>query len=297
MNEAAGFRCVCPVGFAGRNCEVNTDDCAVNPCLNGGTCHDAVNAFSCVCVPGFAGSVCQLNIDDCLTHPCANGGKCHDRINSFSCTCRPGFTGSDCSIDIDECAGQLCQNGGTCVDRVDAFECRCRHGFVGELCQFEGVVPEWARMARLPPPAAADESMPTEHVVLIWTLSVAVPTLVLVAIVAVICTKYRRRRAAEKEDDEARRQNAANAESARVVNNVLHCKIKNVDGLPAAPPAREKSVNVQPACLSLLEDAGGGGGKTPAQEACGAPAVPCRPHRTDAAGDTEPEDSGYATQV
>ena len=158
-------------------------------------------------------------------------------------------------------------------------------------------MPEWARMARLPPPAAADEALPAEHVVLIATLSVAVPTLVLVAIVAVACTKYRRRRAAEKEDDEARRQNAANAESARVVNNVLHCKVKNVEGLSAPTPAREKQVNVQPACLALLDGGGGKGGGSE-RDSCGSSADDCRPHRTEeTASDAETEHAGYATQV
>ena len=35
------------------------DECASNPCLNGGTCTDRVNGFTCSCVPGFRGTQCQ----------------------------------------------------------------------------------------------------------------------------------------------------------------------------------------------------------------------------------------------
>ena len=36
------------------------DDCAVQPCLNGGTCIDAVNDYSCNCVDGYTGKNCSV---------------------------------------------------------------------------------------------------------------------------------------------------------------------------------------------------------------------------------------------
>ena len=39
--------------------ESDIDECASNPCLNGGTCTDRVNGFTCSCVPGFSGTRCQ----------------------------------------------------------------------------------------------------------------------------------------------------------------------------------------------------------------------------------------------
>ena len=36
------------------------DDCADQPCLNGGTCSDGVNDYTCVCVDGYTGKNCSI---------------------------------------------------------------------------------------------------------------------------------------------------------------------------------------------------------------------------------------------
>ena len=40
------FRCKCFVGFKGRTCGNNEDDCDPNPCQNGGICADGVNEYN-----------------------------------------------------------------------------------------------------------------------------------------------------------------------------------------------------------------------------------------------------------
>ena len=35
------------------------NECSSNPCVNGGTCVDQVNAYVCNCTPGYAGVNCQ----------------------------------------------------------------------------------------------------------------------------------------------------------------------------------------------------------------------------------------------
>ena len=68
------YQCICPTGFTGSHCESNIDDCAVNPCQNGGTCIDFVSDYKCYCNPGFIGTHCEENVNECAINPCANGG-------------------------------------------------------------------------------------------------------------------------------------------------------------------------------------------------------------------------------
>lgn len=41
--------------WSGVNCEINIDDCAKQPCVNGGTCRDLVKDYNCECFPGYTG--------------------------------------------------------------------------------------------------------------------------------------------------------------------------------------------------------------------------------------------------
>jgi hypothetical protein len=123
-SAGTGYSCSCAVGFTGTNCEVNIDDCASNPCQNGGTCSDGIEAFTCSCAPGFTGTSCETLIDNCAGLPCQNGGSCTNAPNGYACSCAPGFTGAQCQTDIDECAVDPCTNGGICVDGVSTFTCQ-----------------------------------------------------------------------------------------------------------------------------------------------------------------------------
>ena len=38
------------------------------------------------------------DIDDCALNPCQNGGSCTDGVNQFTCQCEPGFSGINCEI-------------------------------------------------------------------------------------------------------------------------------------------------------------------------------------------------------
>ena len=40
------------------------NECTSNPCLNGATCTDGINAFTCTCAPGYAGTTCETGTRD-----------------------------------------------------------------------------------------------------------------------------------------------------------------------------------------------------------------------------------------
>uniref|UniRef100_A0A8C5H0Y5 Crumbs cell polarity complex component 2 n=1 Tax=Gouania willdenowi TaxID=441366 RepID=A0A8C5H0Y5_GOUWI len=168
------FRCVCDLGWEGKLCETDTDDCASQPCLHG-TCRDFLAGFECLCHPGYGDALCDRDLNECEHHACEHGGSCKDGANAYSCvcpedyrgprcqwiyppeecgkdvqcandgicsdglwgancTCTPGFTGRRCETEIDECASNPCQNGGTCLDRFNLFVCECPPTFSGIVC-------------------------------------------------------------------------------------------------------------------------------------------------------------------
>ena len=84
------------LGYDGIHCANNIDDCSADPCENGGTCSDGVNAFECACATGWKGVVCADDVDECAeshgedvcnvkglnsTNICENGN------GNYSCSC------------------------------------------------------------------------------------------------------------------------------------------------------------------------------------------------------------------
>jgi len=97
----------------------DVDECASNPCRNGGICEDGVNDYECKCDIGWQGPNCEQSekdIDDCASKPCQNGGICNDRVNDHECKCQIGWQGKNCEQHIDDCATDSCQNEGFCWD-------------------------------------------------------------------------------------------------------------------------------------------------------------------------------------
>jgi len=116
-------------------------NCAPNPCLNGGTCEEGQSAYflyysqRCVCPEGYTGQFCEEIIDNCVDNACLNGASCVNGINSYTCSCTSGWTGNLCQTSVDDCSNSPCLNGATCVDGHETYTCECPPGYNGANCQ------------------------------------------------------------------------------------------------------------------------------------------------------------------
>uniref|UniRef100_A0A8C3AZA6 Slit homolog 2 (Drosophila) n=1 Tax=Cyclopterus lumpus TaxID=8103 RepID=A0A8C3AZA6_CYCLU len=136
------YRCTCPYGFKGQNCEEPIHACIGNPCQNGGTCHlkeGEGSNFWCVCPEGFEGDSCEINFNDCEDNDCENNSTCVDGINNYTCMCSPEYTGELCEEKLDFCAPELnpCQHDSKCILTPQGYKCECTPGYVGEHCDLD----------------------------------------------------------------------------------------------------------------------------------------------------------------
>ncbi|XP_029466034.1 slit homolog 1 protein [Rhinatrema bivittatum] len=131
------YKCICPEGYKGRDCEVPLNACSSNPCENGGTCHaELQTGFRCLCAEGFEGPTCRINKDDCKDNDCENGGTCVDGLNNYTCICTAYYTGEYCKQLVDFCSLERnpCQHDSKCVVTTEGPKCECAPGFMGDNC-------------------------------------------------------------------------------------------------------------------------------------------------------------------
>ncbi|XP_062864239.1 slit homolog 2 protein [Trichomycterus rosablanca] len=136
------YRCTCPYGYKGQDCEETIHACISNPCQNGGTCNlkdGDENTHWCVCPEGFEGDECETNIDDCEDNDCENNSTCVDGINTYTCLCSSEYTGELCEDKLDLCSPELnqCQHDSKCVLTSHGFKCECTPGYTGEQCELD----------------------------------------------------------------------------------------------------------------------------------------------------------------
>ena len=68
----------------------DVDECSdwIRNCGGHGACHDRVYEYECSCDAGYSGSQCEVDDDECAIEPCANSGACVDSaaasIRSYS---------------------------------------------------------------------------------------------------------------------------------------------------------------------------------------------------------------------
>ncbi|CAO1405155.1 unnamed protein product [Diamesa hyperborea] len=59
--DIGGYKCICPYGTDGRNCEIDTlDECLSSPCRKGAPCENKLGDFECLCPPKWAGKMCEM---------------------------------------------------------------------------------------------------------------------------------------------------------------------------------------------------------------------------------------------
>ncbi|XP_064190205.1 cubilin [Anguilla rostrata] len=116
--------------------------CGSNPCQNGGTCLNLLDAFHCICPNNWQGPICATDINECQIYTgtsqgCQNGATCVNTPGSYSCTCSAEWYGPHCTSRYDDCqaGGQdLCVHG-LCIDsdRVTPnqpkYKCICDAGW------------------------------------------------------------------------------------------------------------------------------------------------------------------------
>ena len=68
------------LGYSGRHCDHDIDECSVHPCYFEGTCINLVNSFRCECKDGFLGDRCEAVLRLCrFINPCGQNAVCVER--------------------------------------------------------------------------------------------------------------------------------------------------------------------------------------------------------------------------
>lgn len=81
------YTCECPARMSGRRCDFGRF-CLPNPCRHSGVCEEGDDGPICMC-RGYTGKTCEIDVDECANNPCLNGATCVNEAGSFRCICPP----------------------------------------------------------------------------------------------------------------------------------------------------------------------------------------------------------------
>lgn len=93
----------------------NDGSCEVNSPTRRG---DVFNEYICKCQPGFEGVHCQINVNDCASQPCKNGGTCRDLDGDYNCRCPSPYVGKQCQLPCISLLGM--EGGGIVQSQISA---------------------------------------------------------------------------------------------------------------------------------------------------------------------------------
>ncbi|XP_077373710.1 milk fat globule EGF and factor V/VIII domain containing b isoform X3 [Festucalex cinctus] len=83
---------------------------------------DVFTEYVCKCQPGFEGVHCQNNVNDCAGQPCQNGGSCRDLEGDFKCHCPSPYVGKHCQLRCISLLGM--EGGGVAESHISASSVR-----------------------------------------------------------------------------------------------------------------------------------------------------------------------------
>ncbi|KAG9341327.1 hypothetical protein JZ751_019431 [Albula glossodonta] len=79
---------------------------------------DVFSDYVCKCQPGFDGVHCQNNVNDCAPQPCQNGGTCQDLDGDYTCRCPSPYVGKRCQLRCISLLGM--EGGGIAESQISA---------------------------------------------------------------------------------------------------------------------------------------------------------------------------------
>ncbi|XP_036390905.1 lactadherin-like [Megalops cyprinoides] len=79
---------------------------------------DMFSEYVCKCQPGFDGIHCTNNVNDCAKQPCQNGGVCRDLDGDYNCRCSSPYVGKHCQLRCISLLGM--EGGGIAESQISA---------------------------------------------------------------------------------------------------------------------------------------------------------------------------------
>ncbi|XP_053314206.1 hepatocyte growth factor activator [Spea bombifrons] len=121
------------------------DHCIWNPCLNGGTCNNALDrsTYYCVCPDDYTGEKCEKRrCFDEAHYEFYDSGESWARIHRGrveQCTCDHGVIDCHRGERFTVCTENPCLNGGACRLMISTGQavCACRGKYVGKYCNID----------------------------------------------------------------------------------------------------------------------------------------------------------------
>ena len=86
-----GYNCVCATGYEGAECSIGEG-------WHVHLVHDNHESFIRVLTGrAFTKTIPRLDTDECASDPCKNGGVCSEGIGFYTCDCPDGYSGTNCN--------------------------------------------------------------------------------------------------------------------------------------------------------------------------------------------------------